>query len=235
MHAVLKKISELSAIVVAGEAKIEQHRTDILRAIQATLEAQKIADELTALSRKRAELKAQAFFSKTTADTSELDKQEKALERAGRQAVEDGQAAELAIEMLQEQINTTEEELGGVQEDRKQLTVQWLKDHRHKAIERYIAALNALGQPLADAFAVDQLLNSLDARDLQTGDWLLRKVRNIGIAVPHSYKIERPGRQGQSEIYDVPVAWFADESLGLAEAAALRKELREAGLEVTSA
>ncbi len=234
MKTALQKITELSAILSAGQSKIDQHQADILRATTATLEAEKISAELAALSRQRAELKAQAFVAKTVADTTELDKQEKALERASRQAIEDGVAAEIAIGMLEQQINATQAELNSVAELRKQTAVAWLVDRREQAIDRYIAILKDMGQPLRDAKAVDVLLAALGNHD-GTGDWIWKQIRHRGLVVPFSRMIERANSPTTEPIYDMPFAWLQDSDLGAAEASKMAEDLRYAGLEVLTA
>lgn len=235
MKIALAQITQHSAVINAGLAKITEIGADILRATEATQEASKIRGELEALSRQRAELKARAFVDKTVADTAELDKQEKALERAGRQAVEDGQAAAMAITMLEERRAEVQAEIDSVSGQRKDVVIAWLADHRDQAIKRYIAVLSDLGAPLAEAYAADKLLAEIDARDVQAGIWLLKQVRADGIPVPHAYKVARSGREGSEPIYDAPFTWFRDEALGDLEAAQLMGKLREAGLEITTA
>ncbi|MBV6753018.1 hypothetical protein KV580_22095 [Pseudomonas chlororaphis] len=233
MKNALAQITQHSAVINAGLAKIAGIDADILRATEAILEADKIVGELEALSKQRAELKARAFVAKTVADTAELDKQEKALARAGRQAVEDGQAAAIAIEMLKENRTEIQSEIEAVSEQRKEVVIAWLADHRDKAIKRYIAVLNDLGAPLAEAYAVDKLLAELDSRDSLDGDWLLKQVRYGGVIVPHSHKVERVDTGSTKPIYDAPVAWLRDEALGEPESAKLLEDLRGAGLEMT--
>lgn len=233
MKNALAQITQHSAVISVGLAKIAEIDADILRATEATQEADKIHGELEALSKQRAELKARAFVGKTVADTAELDKQEKALERAGRQAVEDGQAAAMAITMLEEGRAEVQAEIDTVSGQRKEVVIAWLKDRQDKAIKRYISVLNDLGAPLGEAYAVDRLLAALDTRDEQTGNWLIKQLCSGAIPVPHAYKVVRPGRDGSAPIYDAPFTWFRDDALGDPEAAKLMAELLEAGLEVT--
>ena len=235
MKDALVQITKFSTAINAGLAKIAEIDADILRATEATLEAEKIHDELEALSNKRAELKARAFVGKTVADTTTLDKEEKSLERAGRQAVEDGQAAKMAIGMLEVSRAETQTEIESLSGQRKEVVVTWLANRRDLAIKRYVAVLGDLGAPLAEAFAVDKLLAEIDARDNQTGNWLLKQVRAGGLVIPHSYKVVRPGREGAKPIYDEPFTWLRDQTHGDRERALLASELCKAGMEIEGA
>lgn len=231
----LVQIAAFSTAINAGLARIAEIDADILRATEATLEADKIHGELEALSNKRAELKARAFVEKTVADTTALDKEEKSLERAGRQAVEDGQAARMAIGMLEGSRAETQAEIESLSGQRKVVVVEWLTNRRDLAIKRYVAALGDLGAPLAEALAVDKLLAEIDARDNQTGSWLLNQVRAGGLVIPHSYKVVRPGREGAEPIYDEPFSWMRDQTLGDSERDLLASELCKAGMELGGA
>lgn len=231
----LVQIAAFSTAINARLAKIAEIDADILRATEATLEADKIHGELEALSNKRAELKARAFVEKNVADTTALDKEEKSLERAGRQAVEDGQAARMAIGMLEVSRAETQTEIESLSGQRKEVVVAWLANRRDLAIKRYVAALGDLGTPLAEAFAVDMLLAEIDARDKQTGNWLLKQVRAGGLVIPHSYKVVRPGREGAEPIYDEPFTWLRDQTHGDKERALLVSELYKAGMEIEGA
>jgi len=235
MKNAIAQITQHSAAISAGLARIADIDADIQRATQATQEADKIRLELEALSRQRAELRARAFVGKTVADTAELDKQEKALERAGRQAVEDGQAAAMAITMLETSRAELRAEVDSVEGQRKDLVIAWLKDRQDKAVKQYIAVLDNLANPLGEAYAVDRLLATLDARDEQIGNWLIKQLCAGAIPVPHAYKVERPGRQGSVPIYDAPFTWLRDDALGSPEVAKLMAELREAGMHIARA
>ncbi|MEA9997205.1 MULTISPECIES: hypothetical protein [unclassified Pseudomonas] len=231
MKTALQTITELSAILTAGQSKIDQHRADILRATAATLEAGKLIDELALISRKRAELKAVAFVAKAVADTTDLDKQEKTLERASRQAVEDGLAAEIAIGMLEEQINTTQAELNEVTGLRQQTVVAWLLDRREQAIKRYIAVLAEIGQPVGEAKGIDTLLSALGIHD-GVGHWIWKQLRHDGLPVPFGNMVERANHPGTSPVYDLPFTWLRDNELGATEATKMLETLRGAGLEL---
>ncbi|NWD66396.1 hypothetical protein HX870_02005 [Pseudomonas gingeri] len=227
-----KKISELSKAISEGIARVEQINSDIQRAEVASQEAAAITAQLGELSLERAERKALAFVDKTTADVADLNAREEELERASRQAIEDGQAAVIAIRLLVEKRAGIEVEIEQFTQERRDLAVEWLKQVRHDGINRYIQALGDLGAPLADAYAADRALSALGTDEYLVGV-MLKRIRVADLGIPHAYKIRRS--EAASEIYDAPVPWLLDGALGDTEARALADELRKAGLVLTPA
>ncbi|AOA06901.1 hypothetical protein [Pseudomonas sp. TMW 2.1634] len=227
-----EKISELSKAISEGAARIEQINSDIQRAEAASQVAATIATQLGELSRERAERKAMAFVSNTTADVADLNTREQELERASRQAIEDGQAATIAIGLLIEKRGGVVAEVKQLTQERHALTVEWLKELRHDAINRYIQVLVDIGAPLADALAADRALHALGAGEyLASG--MIKRIRIADFAIPNSYKVRRS--TSGIEILDAPVPWLRDGTLGNIETKALADELREAGLRTTLA
>ena len=227
-----KKISELSKAISEGIARVEQINSDIQRAEVASQEAAAITAQLGELSLERAERKALAFVDKTTADVADLNAREEELERASRQAIEDGQAAVIAIRLLVEKRAGIEVEIEQFTQERRDLAVEWLKQVRHDGINRYIQALGDLGAPLADAYAADRALSALGTDEYLVGV-MLKRIRVADLGIPHAYKIRRS--EAASEIYDAPVPWLLDGALGDTETRALADELRKAGLVLTPA
>ncbi|PPA01106.1 hypothetical protein C4E44_26395 [Pseudomonas sp. MWU12-2312b] len=227
-----KKISELSKSITESVSCIEQINSDIQRAETASQEAAAIATQLGELSRERAERKAMAFVNKTTADIADLNAREEELERASRQAIEDGQAATIAIGMLVEKRDGIVVEVEQLKQERRGLTVEWLKQLRNDAINRYIRVLGDIGEPLADAFAADRAMHALGAGEYLV-DRMIKRIRVADFAVPHSHKIQRS--DVNIEIYDAPVPWLRDDTLGDVETQVLADELRKAGLNITLA
>jgi hypothetical protein len=227
-----KKISELSKSISEGVARIEQINSDIQRAEAASQVAATIKTQLGELSRERAERKAIAFVDKTTADIADLNAREEELERASRQAIEDGQAATIAIGLLVEKRDGIVVEVEQLKQERRGLTVEWLKEQRHDAINRYINVLGDIGAPLADACAADRVMHALGAGEY-LADKMLKRIRVLDFAVPHSHKVQRSN--AGIEIYDAPVPWLRDYTLGDAETQAIAAELRKAGLNISLA
>lgn len=227
-----KKISELSKSITESVACIEQINSDIQRAEAASQEADTIATQLGELSRERAERKAMAFVNKTTADIADLNAREEELERASRQAIEDGQAATIAIGMLAEKRDGIVVEVEQLKQERRGLTVEWLKQLRNDAIDRYIRVLGDIGAPLADAFAADRAMHALGAGEYLVSK-MIKKIRVADFAIPHSHKVQRS--TSSIEMYDAPLPWLRDDTLGDIETQALADELRKAGLRITLA
>jgi len=227
-----KKIGDLSKTISDSITRIEEIDSDIRRAEAASQEASNLAAQLDDLSRERAERKALAFVAKTTADVADLNRREEELERASRQAIEDGQAATLAIGMLAEQRATLEVEIRRCTEERNVLIVEWLKQQRHDAITLYIKVLTELGAPLSAALAADRALSAFGNDDCLVID-MVKRLRAADFAVPHSHKVRRP--HAVTEIYDAPIPWLLDDTLGNADAKALIDELRKAGVELATA
>jgi hypothetical protein len=227
-----EKISELSKAISERCNHTKQINSDIQRAEDASQEASAIASQLSELSRERAERKAMAFVNKTTADITDLNAREEDLERAGRQAVEDGQAATIAIGMLVEKRGGVAAEVKLLTQERHDLTVEWLKQLRHDAINRYIQVLVDIGAPLADACAADRTLHALGAGEFLAGG-MLKRIRVADFAIPHSHKVQRSGIN--IDMYDTPVPWLRDATLGSLETQALAEELRKAGLKIALA
>lgn len=225
-----KKISDLSKAISEGFAIIEQISSDIQRAETAAQVADTIATQLDELSRERAERRAMAFVCKTTADVTDLNAREEELERASRQAIEDGQAATIAIGMLVEKRDGIVQEVEQLKQERRGLTVEWLKQLRNDAINRYICVLSDIGAPLADAFAADHAMQALGAGEHLVSK-MIKKIRVADFAIPHSHKIRRS--TSSIEIYDAPVPWLHDKTLGDAETQALADELRNVGLNIS--
>ncbi|NMX50130.1 hypothetical protein [Pseudomonas veronii] len=225
-----KKISDLSKAISEGFVIIEQINSDIQRAETASQVADTIASQLDELSRERAERRAMAFVCKTTADVADLNAREEELERASRQAIEDGQAATIAIGLLTEKQAGVMTEIEQRKQERHSLAVEWLKQLRHNAINRYIQTLVDIGAPLADACAADRTLHALGAGEfLATG--LLERIRVADFAIPHSYKVQRDS--ASIKTFDAPVPWLRDKTLGDAETQALADELRNVGLNIS--
>jgi len=227
-----KKISELSNAISEGAVRIEQINSDIERADAASQVAATIATQLGELSRERAERKAMAFVSKTTADVADLNAREEELERASRQAIEDGQAATIAIGLLAEKRAGVVAEVKQLTQEQHGLTVEWLKQLRHDAINRYIQVLVDIGAPLADACAADRAMHALGAGEYLLGR-MLNRIRVADFAIPHSHKVQRSTTH--IEMYDAPVPWLRDATLGNVQTQALADELRKAGLKITLA
>jgi len=225
-----KKIGELSKVISDGIARIEQINSDIQRAETASQVAATITTQLNELSRERAERKAMAFVDKTTADVADLNAREQELERASREAMEDGQAATIAIGLLIEKQASINVEVEQLKQERHGLTVEWLEQLRHDAINRYIQALVDIGAPLADAFAADRALSALGAGQYLVSG-MLKKIRTADFAVPRSHKVQRSTTS--VEIYDTPVPWLRDTMLGNAETKLLAEELGKAGVRIS--
>lgn len=227
-----KKIGDLSKTISESITRIREIDSDIRRAEAASQEASNLAAQLDDLSRERAERKALAFVAKTTADVADLNRREEELERASRQAIEDGQAATLAIGMLADRRANLEAEIERCIQERKALSIEWLQQQRHEALTRYIKVLTELGGPLAAAMAADRALSVFGVYEGITAG-MLQRLRSSGFAIPHSYKI--PRYNNDNDIYDAPIPWLRDDTLGDDDAKALIDELRKAGVEMATA
>ncbi|ARB28959.1 hypothetical protein ATI14_0467 [Pseudomonas tolaasii NCPPB 2192] len=227
-----KKISDLSKAISEGFAIIEQISSDIQRAETASQVADTIAAQLDELSHERAERRAMAFVCKTTADVADLNAREEELERASRQAIEDGQAATIAIRILTEKRADRLAEVKQLKEERRERTIAWLKEIRHDAINRYIQVLAEIGGPMADACAADRTLHALGAGEFLATS-MLKQIRVADFAIPNSYKVQRDTTS--IKMLDAPIPWLRDEALGDAETQALADELRNVGLNISRA
>lgn len=226
-----KEITELSTRIEAARSEAETIRADIQRAEQAVQQAEGIASEIEAVSRKRAEQKALAFVSGKAADLAELDRQMADLERANRSALEDGTAASLAIAMLTEKLAQQESAVIELESERHALALEWLAGFREKAIDRYIKALNDLGPVLAEAIAADRARNTLGVRGESTAGYLVKALNTKeALPIPHARLVERQGMPAGIVVMDKPIAWLRDDTLGDREHAQLIAELRSAGV-----
>ncbi|WP_248805005.1 hypothetical protein [Pseudomonas sp. MWU13-2100] len=62
---------------------------------------------------------------------------------------------------------------------------------------------------------------------------ILKKIRSADFAVPRSHKVQRSTTS--IEIYDAPVPWLRDNTLGDTETQELADNLRKAGLNISLA
>lgn len=232
-----KEINELSASIAAARSEVDITRQNIARAEQAVKQAEGITAEIEAVSRKRAEQKALAFVTGKPADLAELDRQMHDLERANRSALEDGTAASLAVAMLTEKLAQQESVVTELEGARHTQALEWLASVREKAIDRYIKALNDLGPVLAEAVAADRARNALGVRGDSTAEWLLKALstKTEALPIPFYRMVERKEEYLASsnfplpKIYDKPIAWLRDDTLGDREHAQLIAELQTAG------
>ncbi|MGN6728604.1 MAG: hypothetical protein ACTHJG_02090 [Rhodanobacteraceae bacterium] len=223
-----KQIHEFTAAIQAKQSKIEQCRADIERAGAAAREAERLESEISALSDKRALIKASAFIAGTKADHAEIDRQEAELEKASRKAREDGKAGALAIVMLNESIAAIESEIGDLTEQRKAAAQKWLDQRSEAAIDRYIGALQDLGPILAEAVAADMVRRRL-AGDYWPGLAGFFKDHSWNLPIPYEKQVQVPGRE--EGVRRTPIEWTYRKSLlGDAECGQISNELKEAGV-----
>lgn len=196
--AVPKEVVAFTADIRAKRQSIEQHRTDIERAGTAAREAERIAGEIQALSDKRALAKAQAFIEGVEADVAELDRQEAELEKASRRSREDGKAGALAVQLLEGKIARAEADIARLEEDRKAKTLEWLSGLRERAIDKYMAALQALGPIVAEAMAAESARRAVTGGYFRSPD-VLADARDVIRSLPI------PGRM---KLVDLPSGDF---------------------------
>lgn len=232
-----KEIADLGQRITVAQQERDTIAADIARAEEAAKQAERITAEIEAVSRERAQRKAMAFVSRQPVDLAELDKQMDELERANRSALEDGAAAAIAIEMLSERLAQQQKAIAELEGERQTLALEWLEGWREKAIDRYIRALNDLGPVLAEAVAADRARVALGFRGESTAAHLLKVLRTEhALPVPFRRMVERKEDYLEAanfpspKIYDKPIAWLRDETLGDREQAQLIVELQGAGL-----
>ncbi len=225
-----KEISELSTRIAAARSEVDVTRQGISRAEQAIQQADGITAEIEAVSRKRAEQKALAFVSGKPADLAELDGQMADLERANRNALEDGVAAAMALEMLTEKLAQQEQALAALTEERHTRALEWLSGCREKAVDRYIKALNDLGPVLAEAVAADRACVDLGFRGESPAEHLLKALRHKdALPVPWHRRVEREGVPLGITLLDAPITWLRDTTLGDCELEQFVAELLSVG------
>lgn len=224
-----KDIQALSVEIEAKKAEIEVINVDIERAQAAVAEADRLDQDLEALTRKRAEHRALAFVAGKPADMAELDSQLEALERSSRSVREDGTAAALAIAMLEVKRADVEATTAALQEKRKQAIIDWLKERREKAIDRYMDLINSLGPILAEAAGADMLsqkISLLPSSRQEAGTWLLNEIKNGAIPFPFSR-----GKQMRYGLLS-PFEWLRDPDLVERELQKFSSKLAAAGFEI---
>jgi hypothetical protein len=221
------EITELTTKIAAARNSIEAMHADIGRASAAAREAERLDNELSALSDKRARLKAEAFISGTKADLAELDRKEAELDKASRRAREDGKAGAIAVQLLEEKIEEAQAVVDGLIAERRRFTVEWLSARREAAVDRYIEHIQALGPIVAEAVAVDRMRARIAGISPRYVDPLLA-IREAQIPVPGNreevvgtppFSTRRP-----------PFKWMLDSQLGAVEYEALADELESAGV-----
>lgn len=211
-----KEVLALTSEIRTKRQTIEKHRADIDRANAAAGEAERLNGEIEALSLKRAEHKAMAFVSGKPADLAELDRKQDELERASRQAREDGVAAALAVTMLEAKIADIEAEVEQLAEQRKAKTLEWLAAQQEKAVDQWLDALRALGPIAADALAFQSARRRVSDEPYRGDNPLEDAQRAIGL-VPRwraSWE-ERPNNM--SRWVPEPIDWVADREHGKRE------------------
>lgn len=227
-----KEITALTAQIHDLEARIETARADIDRAGAAARDAERLEGELSALSDKRARVKAEAFIAGTKADIAELDRQEAELEKASRRAREDGKAGALAVQLLEEKIAEHEAEIARLEEDRKSKAVEWLTAQREKAVDQWLDALSALGPIVADALAAEAARRALGAGVFRGGDDPFKRAQHGS----HALRLlsgrrtfeEAPGNNGRWS--PPPIVWVDDQEHGKRERDQLIAEITAAGV-----
>lgn len=235
--AIPKEITDLSERITVAQRERDTITADIARAEEAAQQAERITAEIEAVSRERAERKALAFVSRQPADLAELDKQMAELERANRSALEDGTAAAMAAAILKEKLAQQEKAVVELEGERHAQALEWLDGCREKAIDRYIKALCDLGPVLAEAVAADRARFALGFRGESVTDHLLKALRvEAALPVPFRHMVERKDDNQASggwpwpKIYDKPMVWLRDSTLGDREQAQFLAELQGAGL-----
>jgi hypothetical protein len=233
-------IAALSDEIAAHQAKITELDEDIARAGVAVEAATRLDAELDALTRKRAEHKAAAFVARQPADMAALDEELLALESSTRAVREDGDAAALAIELLQAQRADVMEALRQAEASRKHAVDEWLLDHRDSEIQAYIAAINQAGPHAGEAAAADLARarlfpgHRLGGRHNSYGQLLLRGAAWCDFGIPKGLFIRR--REGL-EVFDPPIPWLqaylaSGQRQDEGRVNALLAQLREAGVPV---
>jgi hypothetical protein len=208
-----KEVLALGAAIRTSRQMIEQHRVDINRANAAAGEAERLNGEIEALSRKRAEHKALAFVAGKPADLAELDRKQDELERASRQAREDGVAAALAVTMLEAKIADIEAEVEQLAEQRKAKTLEWLAAQRESAIDKYLSALSAIGPIIADAMAAEAARRTIAQIGFR-GDDPLAEVKAGVYALPKARGKWEKLQSGNDRWVPEPIDWVADREHG---------------------
>ncbi|MGN6728605.1 MAG: hypothetical protein ACTHJG_02095 [Rhodanobacteraceae bacterium] len=224
-----EQIFGVTANIVAKRSAIEKHRADIALARTAIDEARRLEGEIGACSRKRVEQKAMAFVEGTIADVSELDRQQEGLERASRQAREDGAAARLAVALLERKVAETEAVVAELMQQRKVMAVEWLGQRIEIALDAYLEALRALGPILAKVVALDLARTCIEGECKIAGlaRYLLTFPRNVPI--PFERQISVPGRPG---VRTTPIEWMGMRKADFfkQEFAQVMAQLADAGL-----
>jgi chromosome segregation ATPase len=224
-----KEIQALSAEIETKKAEIETINADIERAQLAVAEADGWEREMEALTKKRAEQRAQAFVSRQPADMAELDSQLEALERSNRTVREEGIAAALAISLLETKRSEVESATAALQERRKQATADWLKERSIKAIDRYIEALQSLGPVIAEAAGADHLRRRFEIASSihrEPGLWLLAEIKTN--MFPYPFTHAKQAHHGRVHPFD----WMRDLELAERESEKIRDELAAAGFDI---
>jgi chromosome segregation ATPase len=221
-----KEIQALSSEIDSKKLEIETINTDIERAQAAVAQAENLDRELDALTKKRAEQRAQAFVSRQPADMAELDSQLESLERSSRSIREDGTAAALAIVLLEAKRAEIETHTASLQERRKQAATDWLASRRERAIDRYMELIHSLGPILAEAAAADKARRNfmgVTTSHSAYGEWLLTAIKENVFPYPFTRGKQMPA--GNVHPFD----WLRDPQLVDRELEKVRGELAAAG------
>ncbi len=225
-----KPITELSVAIAGYQAEADRRHEDIKRASDAFARAERLTGELEALTQRRAQLQAEAFISRKPADLSEIDAQEEKLEHASRAARADGRAAEIAIAMLNAQLEELATKIEQASEERRKLALDWLEDRRERALDRYIKALADLGPIIAEAAAADGVRGEFGDfnENRRHGAWVRQEWRKTEVPIP-STRMEQLNVCGQTRTR-TPLAWRRELDHSTPERESLLALFREAGL-----
>lgn len=224
-----KEIRALTSAIAGYQAESDRRHADIERAREAFTKAERLTTELHALAERRAQLQAEAFIQRTQVDLSELDAEEQALESASRAARSDGRTAEIAIGMLNKQLEELTAKIEQTNEERLQLALRWLEDRHERATDRYLALLDDLGDVIAEMAAIDGARPRLgDHRNRQAGNWVRAEWKKFDVPVPFGRKV--PIGNASSPNYVTPILWRRNPEHSKPELAVLLAQLHDAGV-----
>ncbi|WP_267222562.1 hypothetical protein [Dyella silvae] len=229
------KIMELPTdVATLGDAlatitdDLDKLAADRTRAESAVVEAERLNGELEAITRARAETKANAFVAGTQADLAELDSQLQALQTASRAAREDGTAAELAIALLDAKRVELEASKAATITKRHQIVMSWLSELGAAGMKHYIDAIEALESHVVQAAAADRVRlilsrvagDPIDEAHCE-GLHLLKKTRGCDYGIPQKFWYCFNGQPWRP-----PVPWLTSHhDTGKAQDAALVDEI----------
>ncbi|KFX30174.1 hypothetical protein [Ralstonia solanacearum] len=200
----MKEIKAMTQKISVCSGEIERIEAEIARLDALAAAADGAGEELSALRRSRADEVARAFIEQRAPQTSQIDKEIGAAEKAGEKTRIDAESSKVSATVLRERVEGLRLELENLRLQRRGAAIAELQRVRDDALDEYVAAVNAVGPIVARLQAVDTLIRQVNPSPalprLLPGEEVFVRIQNERLPIPKS-RTNRPGPYVREGLY----------------------------------